>query len=197
IHEASNALLFPIAVPIMYRAMREEGVAYFEKNASANILDKKGASHYRRMLVVTALLFSTLLVGETFYLVSLKTQLDTLVKEVESVTLRVSLLVKYDNGTETWFNNTVIPIGWTLLNLTAYDLKGRVDYEVYSFGISVTGINGVSQHENYYWLWYKWNPEEHDWVMGETGPDAYLLKNGDVLAWYLADVSKYPNIDKP
>ncbi|MEM2940462.1 MAG: hypothetical protein QW304_02800 [Thermoproteota archaeon] len=197
IHEASNALLFPIAVPIMYRAMRGGSVAYFEKNKSSNILEKKEASHYRRMLVITALFFTTLLVGETLYLASLKAQLDTLVKEVESITLRVSLLVKYDNGTETWFNNTVVPVGWTLLNLTAYDLKGRVDYEVYSFGTSVTGINGVSQHENYYWLWYKWNPEEQDWVVGETGPDAYILKNGDVLAWYLADVSKYPNIDKP
>ncbi|MEM2088945.1 MAG: hypothetical protein QXF52_09820 [Thermoproteota archaeon] len=196
IHEVSNALLFPIAVPIMYRVMRGERATCFEKNASVN-MEKNDAPHYRRMLLITALFFTTLLVGETLYLVSLKAQLDTLVKEVESITLRVSLLVKYDNGTKNWFNNTVVPVGWTLLNLTAYNLNGRINYETYSFGVSVTGLNGVGQHESYYWIWYKWNPEEQDWVMGETGPDAYLLKNGDVLAWYLADISKYPNIDKP
>jgi hypothetical protein len=196
IHEASNALLFPIVVPIMYRSIRGESADYLKKNASAKTLEKKD-SHYKRILIITSLFFTTLLVGETLYLVSLKTQLDTLVKEVESITLRVSLLVKYDNGTKTWFNNTVVPVGWTLLNLTAYDLKGMIDYEVYTFGVSITGINGVSQHETYYWIWYKWNPEAQDWTPGETGPDTYLLKDGDILAWYLADVSKYPNIDKP
>ncbi len=198
IHQASNALFFPIAVPIMYKMMRRRDAVHFEKNASASkISEKKNASHYKRMMLITVLFFTALLFGETLYLMGLKTQLDTLMKEVESVTLRVSLLLKYDNNTKQWFNNTVVPVGWTLFNLTVYDLKGNVNYETYSFGIAVTSINGVSQHESYYWLWYRWDAEKRDWVPGETGPDACLLKNGDVLAWYLADTSKYPNIDKP
>jgi len=196
IHQASNALFFPIAVPIMYRMMRAGGAADFEENAPAEIL-KKNASHYKKTMLIMALFFTALLVGETLYLIGLKTRLDTLMKEVESVTLRASLLVKYGNGTKQWFNNTIIPIGWTLFNLTIYDLKGNVNYEEYPFGIVVTSINGVSQHESYYWLWYRWDLEKRDWVPGETGPDACLLQNGDVLAWYLADTSKYPNIDKP
>ncbi|MEM2929674.1 MAG: hypothetical protein QW797_02295 [Thermoproteota archaeon] len=197
IHQASNALFFPLAVPIMYKTMRGGIAADLEKNASAKTLEKKNASRYKKMMLITALLFTALLVGETLYLVGLKAQLDTLMKEVESVTLRASLLVKYDNGTKQWFNNTIVPVGWTLFNLTAYNLKGNVNYTTYSFGAVITGINGVSQHESYYWLWYRWDLEKRDWVPGETGPDACLLRNGDVLAWYLADTSKYPNIDKP
>jgi hypothetical protein len=150
-------------------------------------------------LIIVVIVFASLLVGETSYLVGLRRQLDmlteemeTLARNVETITLKVSLLVKYDNGTKIWFNNTLVPVGWTLLNLTIYALGGNVDYQVYPFGVFVTGINGVSQHGNYYWFWYRWDPETRDWVLGETGADAYVLKRGDVLAWYLADTSSWP-----
>ncbi|MBO3808589.1 MAG: hypothetical protein FGF50_03235 [Candidatus Brockarchaeota archaeon] len=162
------------------------------------IIMSKEPSYYRRLLIVTVLIFTAALVGETLYLAGLIRQLDTLkeeintlAKSVEPITLRVSLLVKYD-GTERWFNNTLVPVGWTLFNLTLYALGGNVDYQAYPFGVFVTGIGGVNQHGNHYWFWYRWDPETRDWVLGETGADAYVLKHGDVLAWYLVDTSSWP-----
>ncbi|MBO3798598.1 MAG: hypothetical protein QXI42_00590 [Thermoproteota archaeon] len=159
----------------------------------------KEPPHYKKSLILIVLIFTSLLLGETLYILGLRRQLDTLTQEVENlaksvepITLKVSLLVKYDNATKRWFNNTVVPVGWTLLNLTLYALGGNVDYEVYPFGVFVTGIGGVNQHGNHYWFWYRWDPEAHDWVLGETGADAYVLKRGDVLAWYLADTSSWP-----
>jgi len=159
----------------------------------------KEASHYRKILIIVVIISTSVLVGETFYLVGLRRQLDTLMQEmetltrsVETITLRVSLLVKYDNGTGVWFNNTLIPVGWNLFNLTLYALGGRVDYQAYPFGVFVTGINGVNQYGSHYWFWYRWDPEARDWTLGETGADSYILKRDDVLAWYLADTSSWP-----
>lgn len=159
----------------------------------------KEPSHYRRLLIVVVLFFTPLLVGETLYILGLRRQLDALTEEVENlarsvepITLKVSLLVKYDNGTKRWFNNTLVPIGWTLFNLTLYALGGNVDYQSYPFGVFITGISGVKQHGNHYWFWYRWDPETRDWVIGETGADSYVLKRDDVLAWYLADTSSWP-----
>lgn len=156
-------------------------------------------AYYKRLLIAVVLIFTALLAGETLYLAGLRRQLDTLTQEVEAlrssvepITLRASLLVKYDNGTEEWFNSTLVPVGWTLFNLTLYALGGRVDYQVHPFGVFVTGINGVNQHGDYYWFWYRWDPEARDWTLGETGADSYILKRGDVLAWYLADTSSWP-----
>ncbi len=153
----------------------------------------------KKPLIVVVLILASLLVAETLYVLGLLRQLDALTQEIENlaksvepITLKVSLLVKYDNGTERWFNNTLVPVGWTLFNLTLYALGGNVDYQAYPFGVFVTGISGVNQHGNYYWFWYRWDPETRDWVLGETGADTYVLKRDDVLAWYLADTSSWP-----
>ncbi|MEM2583904.1 MAG: hypothetical protein QXP99_00010, partial [Thermoproteota archaeon] len=115
-----------------------------------------------------------------------------LLKSVEGITNRVNILIKYENGTKTWFNNTRIPVGWSLFNATVYLTNGRVNYQSFPFGIFVLGINGVNSHDSYYWIWYRWNPVEKDWMLGETGCDSYFLKDGDVLAWYLVDTSNWP-----
>lgn len=155
--------------------------------------------YHKKPLIVVVLILASLLVAETLYVLGLLRQLDALTQEIENlaksvepITLKVSLLVKYDNGTERWFNNTLVPVGWTLFNLTLYALGGNVDYQAYPFGVFVTGISGVNQHGNYYWFWYRWDPETRDWVLGETGADTYVLKRDDVLAWYLADTSSWP-----
>ncbi|MGB9718475.1 MAG: hypothetical protein ACPL4E_08565 [Thermoproteota archaeon] len=159
----------------------------------------KEARHYKRLLIIAVIIFVAVLVGETLYLVGLMRRLNTLTEEmetlarsVETITLRVSLLVKYDNDTGVWFNNTLVPVGWTLFNLTLYALGGKVDYQVHPFGVFVTGINGVSQHGSHYWFWYRWDHETRDWILGETGADSYVLRRNDVLAWYLADASSWP-----
>lgn len=164
----------------------------------------KEAQYYKKLLIIVIIIFSSVLVGETFYLAGLRRQMDMLREEmemlgesIEPITLRVSLLVKYDNGTKVWFNNTLVPVGWSLFNLTLHATKGNVEYQASYFGLFVTSINNVKQYGSNYWLWYRWDPESQDWTLGETGADSYMLRRNDVLAWYLADTSKYPNIDKP
>ncbi|MBO3799789.1 MAG: hypothetical protein FGF52_01870 [Candidatus Brockarchaeota archaeon] len=147
--------------------------------------------------VATVFLF-TIAIGEALFLINLKMQLESkekaysgLLKSIEGITNSVSILIKYDNGTKTWFNNTRVPVGWSLFNLTNYVTNGRVDYQT-TFGVFITGINGVGSHDTYYWIWYRWDPVKKDWMLGETGCDSYFLNDGDVLAWYLVDTSSWP-----
>jgi len=153
----------------------------------------------RSIWFTTTVFLLAISIGEALFLVSLKMRLDDiegkyleLLRNVESVTNSVNILIKYENGTKTWFNNTRIPVGWSLFNATVYLTNGRVDYQPYSFGIFVTGINSVSSHDSYYWIWYKWDPMNNDWMLGETGCDSYFLRDGDILAWYLVDTSSWP-----
>jgi len=153
----------------------------------------------RSIWFVTTIFLLALVIGEALFLVNLKMQLENkerayseLLRSIEDMTNSISILIKYDNGTRKWFNNTRIPIGWSLFNATILT-NGRVDYDVYPMmGVFVKGINGVSSHDSYYWMWYKWDSVKKDWVLGETGCDYYFLKNGDVLAWYLVDTSSWP-----
>jgi len=153
----------------------------------------------RSVWFITTIFLLAIAIGEAMFLINLKMQLDNiektyseLLKSVEGITNRVNILIKYENGTKTWFNNTMVPVGWTLFNATVYVTKGRVSYQTFPFGIFVLGINNVNSHDSYYWIWYKWDVTKKDWVLGETGCDSYFLSDGDVIAWCLVDTSHWP-----
>ncbi|MGQ9479492.1 MAG: hypothetical protein ACUVQ0_05730 [Thermoproteota archaeon] len=157
-------------------------------------------NHYK--LVAVVMILAALLVGETLYIFHLKARLEeqeealrTLGEKIRQITYRVDLLIKYGNGSREWFNNTLVPVGWSLFNTTLNLTGGNVDYDTYPFGVFITGIKGVKQSGTRYWLWYRWDSENVEWVLGETGADTYLIKDGDILAWYFADTSN-PS-DKP
>jgi len=111
--------------------------------------------------------------------------------------ISVDLLIEFSNGTRIWHNDTLVPIGWTLFNLTIVTTGGRVEYQTAYGSAFITGIGGVSGSGPFFWLWYSWNFTSGDWEPGMSGADQYVLLDGDTLAWYLADTSKYPNIPKP
>ena len=111
--------------------------------------------------------------------------------------ISVNLLIEFNNGTRIWHNETLVPIGWTLFNLTIVTTGGRVEYQIAYGSAFITSISGVSRSGPLFWLWYSWNSTSGGWASGMSGADQYVLLNGDTLAWYLADTSKYPEIPKP
>jgi hypothetical protein len=68
---------------------------------------------------------------------------DTL-SSLNDISYKVNILIKYSNGTKTWHNQTIIPIGWSLFNATLKVTGGKVEGSWSSFGVFVTSINGVS-----------------------------------------------------
>ena len=114
---------------------------------------------------------------------------DTVVA-LDSLTYSVRILVKYNNGTKQWYNQTRIPIGWSFVQATNKTTGEKVLGQRYSFGIFVTSINGVPGNGSDFWFAYSWNGK--NWVLLEVAPEQYTLWQGEIVAWYLNDGYKTP-----
>ncbi len=93
----------------------------------------------------------------------------------------VHLLIDYGNGTKEWHNNTLAATGADLLNATR--IISEVDYTKGAYGAFVTNINAVGGDPNTYWLWYTWNSTSSSWSYGPVACDAYILREGEIVAW--------------
>ncbi len=105
--------------------------------------------------------------------------------DLDSLTFTAKILVKYGNGSGVWYNQTRIPIGWSLLQATNKTTGGKVFGQRYSLGTFVTEINGVSGNGPKYWITYSSNGTR--WVLLETAPEQYILRQGEIVGWYLTD----------
>jgi len=114
---------------------------------------------------------------------------DTL-QDLEALTMQVSILIDYGNGSREWHNNTRVPIGVSLLNATR--MVAEVNYTVYpELGAFVNAINNVGGDLGRYWLWCYWSlpipvtvlPPASPWAIGPSASDAYILHHGDILSW--------------
>ncbi|MEM2102877.1 MAG: hypothetical protein QXM22_05130 [Candidatus Bathyarchaeia archaeon] len=110
----------------------------------------------------------------------------------ETATLTVNIGIDYGNGTLEWHNNTKVYAGYTLFRLTQE--IAAIDYSYYALmepgHILIDSINDkanyidpVTYSWGYSWIWYYWNENQNDWVVGPVGCDAWLLKDGGVYKW--------------
>lgn len=111
----------------------------------------------------------------------------------ETVTLTVSTCLDYGNETVEWHNETVVPAGSSLFQLTQEiaSVDPRYDALAKPGHIFIEAINdkreSISYHpkycEGHSWMWYYWNGHEQKWVSGPVGCDAWMLKDGGVYKW--------------
>jgi hypothetical protein len=107
-------------------------------------------------------------------------EMGTSISEVTMI--QVNLLIDYGNATRKWYNVSA-PLGATLFNLTRTVAKIEYSYwpTMEPGHILITSINDSAEG---YWLWYYWDEEKGDWVLGPVGCDAWMLKNGGVYKWH-------------
>lgn len=103
--------------------------------------------------------------------------------EYEAVTMRVNIAIDYGNGTKVWYNNTLVPLGATLLNATetVVDVQST-PYPEYQ-AVFIDAINGIPTTETHYWWWKYWDVEVKEWKDGEKGADIYKLKPQETVMW--------------
>lgn len=119
------------------------------------------------------------------YLIAQENYQNTL-SALDDISYKVNILVEYGD-TKTWYNETIVPVGCSLLNATSKATGGEVAGETLSFGFLVKSIGGVYATQSNSWLWFSWNKVEMRWTQGPSSSDAYLMKQGDVVAWLLTD----------
>jgi hypothetical protein len=109
----------------------------------------------------------------------------------EATTLSVNIQFNYGNGTVEWRNETIMPAGSTLFELTRETAVINYSYSAYvePGHILVNSINSLasthnpSYTEGYGWIWYYWSNSNKKWVSGPVGCDAWLVENGASYRW--------------
>ena len=111
----------------------------------------------------------------------------------ETVTLTVNICLDYGNETVEWHNETTVPAGCSLFQLTQEIalVDSRFDELAKPGHIFIEAINenreSVSYHlefcEGYSWMWYHWDDDEQKWISGPVGCDAWMLSDGGVYMW--------------
>jgi len=106
---------------------------------------------------------------------------ESLLRDLEDLTMLVNLKIDYGNGTVVWYNDTRVPLDAVLL--TATKMVVSVDYSVSELGAFVNKINGVGEDPNSFWIWSYLDRETDGWVPGPVGCDQWSLHNGDTVSW--------------
>jgi hypothetical protein len=102
-----------------------------------------------------------------------------------ATTLSVSVAIDYGNGTVAWYNKTIVPAGYNLLELTQEIAIVKYNYypSMEPGHVLVDSINDKAGTSVSSWLWYYWNNADKGWAWGLVGCDAWLLKDGDIYKW--------------
>lgn len=189
IHEASNFVLFLTMTPILLRL--------FARGVFPGIMEKgklETHTHSRNTWFTISLVLTSALVltsGLTInyygqYVDAEKNYLNTL-SSLNDVSCKVNILIDYRNGTREWYNQTIIPVGTSVFNATSKAVGGKIEGQQYSFGVFVTSLNGVRAIGSNSWLWFNWDSAQNRWTLGASGPESYILKQGDAVGWLLTD----------
>jgi len=111
---------------------------------------------------------------------------------MESVSLRVNILVSCGNGTKVWHNNTALPVGSTAF--TAILAVADTRYKDYGgdLGILVTSVGGLANNSTFGWFcWYR-DTAVSKWVFLEYSCAKYILHRGDVIAFTYQSYAAWP-----
>jgi hypothetical protein len=115
-------------------------------------------------------------------------------REYEAVTMRVDIYIHYGNGTKVWHNNTIVPLGATLLNAT--ELVADVQYTYWpEYGaVFIDSIDGVANNvtAGKSWFWWYWDTTGSGWILGEVGANQHMLHRGDIVAWTYQSYETWP-----
>ncbi|MGB9631243.1 MAG: DUF4430 domain-containing protein [Candidatus Methanodesulfokora sp.] len=141
------------------------------------------------VLLIVILVFAGILAKYNQDLSYCKEQLSE-IAEYKRYVARINLLLDYGNGTRRWYNGTIVPLGSSLLNATMQ--VASVNYTLGAYGAFVNSINGVSNDKSKSMYWMYWVFRNGKWVLGEVSADNFKLKEGDIVAWFYENCSKWP-----
>lgn len=136
---------------------------------------------------LSALLFCTSISvgGLSIYyynqLESVSKNYETVLRDIEALTILVDIKLDYGNNTITWFNDTRMPLGSSLLNATK--MIAKVDITETDFGVFIESINGVGGGNDKFWIWNYYDSILGEWAYGPVGADQWILHEKDKVSW--------------
>ena len=141
---------------------------------------KKRALAFATLAILVWAISVTSLFG--YYYLRFQEYVD-LSHEYEAVTMRVNIAIDYGNGTRAWHNNTLVPLGATLLNATETIADVQTTYWPQYQAVFIDAINDIPTTNEHYWWWKYWDSEVQEWKDGEIGADIYKLRPQETVMW--------------
>ncbi len=189
IHEASNFVFFSVMIPLLIRLFARDVVPIITEKGKLETHMHSWNTWFTISLVLTSVLVLTSGLTIHYYgqYVDAEKNYRNTLSSLNDVSYKVNILIEYRNGTRAWYNQTIIPVGTSVLNTTSKVVGGKIEGQWYSFGVFVTSLNGVRAIGSNSWLWFNWDRAQNRWIQGASGPESYILKQGDTIGWLLTD----------
>lgn len=121
--------------------------------------------------------------------ISLKQGVEAEYAKLRGNIVSVTVLLNYGNGTVERHAHVALWRKRPTVFLALLSVAS-VDFKYYKgIGVWVDSINGVSNCDKtgQYWLWYLYH--NRTFVLGPTAPDAYVLRDGDILSYNYTKVT--------
>lgn len=129
------------------------------------------------VLLCTTILAGILAVQYNSKYIESQTEYSILLQELEDSTANIDILIDFGDRS-TWYNDTRVPIGSTLLNATHY--VATLGMQTSEWGDFVVTIDEVGGEANHWWLW---DYHEEGWHVGPVGADQWIVHDGDIIRW--------------
>lgn len=138
----------------------------------------------KRTLVFAVLAYtvwSVIATAYTGYYYMQYKQLENTLKTMQSLVLKVNVLINYGNETKEWHNATLVPVGATVFNATV--AVAEVDYTMYGEDAMINSINGVQYTQDAGWIWWIWDPSTSQWKPTLEATNKHILTDGETIGW--------------
>jgi Domain of unknown function (DUF4430) len=137
-------------------------------------------------LLCTTIAASAFAVYNNFQFNELEKDYAAVLSELEDFTAQVDLMIDYGNGTVTWYNDTRIQSGSSVLDATV--VVCGAEYQTSDFGAFITSVNGVQPDSSHFWMWSTY---EDGWEVGMVGADQYNIHDGDIIRWTYTSITEW------
>ena len=112
-------------------------------------------------------------------------------ENIDNVSINIDFIVDFGNGTIIYFNQTRVPVGFSMYNSTEFIIgEENVDSIYYSDFNSyfVNSLLGTGNNRDYAWSAWQY---QQDWELLEIGSNLFIPKDGQTIAWYYQDVNEF------
>jgi len=155
---------------------------------------------YGAIAVLIAIVLIVSSVGGLYYVKYEQVSSDNSIylKQLDQLNAKydTNILIYYGNGTNTWYNDTLVQPGSNLYAATVSVTDGNVNATCCEFGSHfVSGIGGVQNTNSvYWWVWtYDASNSTSPWQIAQVGPDEITILNGSVFAWTFCGLTSSGN----
>ena len=112
-------------------------------------------------------------------------------ENIDNVSINIDFIVDFGNGTIIYFNQTRVPVGFSMYDSTAFIIgEENIDSIYYSDfnAYFVNSLLGTGNNPDYAWSAWQY---QQDWELLEIGSNLFIPKDGQTIAWYYQDVNEF------